>query len=298
MTNENEKELTEIKKEKTEALMEAFNKLGYNNESELGKEGISRFLNKRTKEGEFDIGLKNILLIKIGIDDYSNISVDNFIKGFIEFDEDVQRNVSGFIKAKETEENNIIKYKELINHYQNESLDSDGLSEHAKILIRITDVNIEERLIGIRNIIIKVSYDNIEKEINFKIGGEVTHLNETLEFKHITKRGNFKFIMLGINETDKIFAIGCKKFSLEGLDSMEKYTVKIIIPERDDERETAAYICAEISFYCSNYEFYQSELVRSEKKIEKLKKAIEDSKNYVNKVNEIYGKLGSGCLIF
>ena len=149
----------------------------------------------------------------------------------------------------------------------------------------ITEIDIKRKLEGIKEIIIKIVFNEKSEEFHFKIGdlnSASEMANKTFEFKPTSRKDHFEFIMKGINERNQIFDIGSKVFPLTEVNSQEEYLVQIVVPEIENEEQIAAYIKAKILLYWSDY---------SESKLKKLTIAKNKAEEYLRKIREIYGDL-------
>ncbi|MCF0103831.1 MAG: hypothetical protein HUJ51_00355, partial [Eggerthellaceae bacterium] len=217
---------------------------GLNKDSKICQSEMQNFLNKRSKGGQFDDLLGSKFFQIIGETGSSQLSVQEFINFFLQFEEDLKRN-SDLFERKLTEEREIYSnLEEQCRRYKSEKLNSEGFCQNAKIYGEITDVDIQRKLEGIKEIIITVIYNQYVEEIHFEIGGVNSNavLHKKFEFKPTSRNDHFEFIMKGINERDQVFDIGSKVFDLNEVKSQDEYSVQIIIPEIDDENSVAAYI--------------------------------------------------------
>ena len=159
---------------------------------------------------------------------------------------------------------------------------------------QITEIDIKRKLEGIKEIIIKVVFNEKSEELHFKIG-DLNSANEmankTFEFKPTSRKDHFEFIMKGINERNQIFDIGSKVFPLNEISSHEEYLVQIVVPEIENEEQIAAYIKAKIVLYWSDYKYYEKQKKKSESKLKKITIAKNKADDYLRKVREIYGDL-------
>ena len=238
----------ELNQAKIESLLNGFIEEGLNEDSQICQSEMQNFLNKRSKGGQFDDLLGSKFFQIIGETGSSQLSVQEFINFFLQFEEDLKRN-SDLFERKLTEEREIYSnLEEQCRRYKSEKLNSEGFCQNAKIYGEITDVDIQRKLEGIKEIIITVIYNQYVEEIHFEIGGVNSNavLHKKFEIKPTSRNDHFEFIMKGINERDQVFDIGSKVFDLNEVKSQDEYSVQIIIPEIDDENSVAAYINAKI----------------------------------------------------
>ena len=283
-----------IREEKIKALSLGFKKLGYINQKSLGKKEYSLFLNKRSKSGQFNETLLEKLFHFLSLDKKSSISIEDFILGFLQFEEDLKKNAELFkIKFAQEQEvySNILKQYRA---YQSEKLNSEGFCENSKIYGEITDIDIKKKLEGIKEIIIIILYNDKKEEMHFMIGDINSNeklLNKKFEFKPTSRKDHFEFIMKGINNRDQIFDIGSRVFPLDNVDSQEEYLVQIIIPEVDSPEQIAAYIHTKIILYWSDFKHYENLRKKQEKRLKKYSAAANQAVEYLKMIKEIYGGL-------
>ena len=285
-------ESLEIKKAKIDSLVAGFFKTGYKSTSNINQSELIQFLNRRSSSGKFDPIISGKLFEVLSLDAMSTITVEEFINGFLQFEEEIQKNAEDFsIKLSKEEEilsqieNNFKKYKE--------SLTADGLCENAKVSGEITEIDIQKKLEGIKEIIIKIIYNEKNEELHFKMGdissNELEH--KTFEFKPTSRKDHFEFIMKGINDRNQEFDIGKKIFDLSDINSHEEYLVQIVVPEIENEEIIAAFIKAKIVVFWSDYKKYEKQKKKAENKLKKLTNAKNKAEEYLKKIREIYGDL-------
>ena len=281
----------EIQRAKIKTLSSGFNELGYKTSTKIGQNELSQFLNRRSKTGQFDHILTEKLFNFLELEKTSSMAIDEFISGFLEFEEDLRKNVEIFeIKFIQEQEiySNILKQ---CSAYQSEKLNSEGLCENAKIYGEITDIDIRRKLEGIKEIIIVVLFNNKKEELHFKIGTEDTNIKKSFEFKPTSRKDHFEFVMKGINDKGSEFTIGSKIFPLDEISSQEEYCVQIVIPEIEDPNKVAAYIKATIVLYMSDFKYYEDLRKNQENRLKIFQNAVDKSYKYLQDVREIYGDL-------
>jgi hypothetical protein len=284
----------EIKKIKVNALIKLFKELGYQTSNKIGQNEIQLFLNKQSKTGRFDPILTGKLFEVLSLDQISStMTIEEFIKEFLEFEDDIQKNAELF-RIKLIQEKEI--YEKILDQcrlYQYEKLNAEGFCESAKIYGEITDVNIKEKLDGINEIIILIIYNDKKEELRFRLGDKNSKemLKKSFSFRPTSRKDNFEFIMRGVNEQNQIFDIGSKVFPLNDIISQEEYLVQIVIPEIDNPNKIVAYINAKIVLYMSDFKHYESLRRKQEKRLKKFMVAANKASEYLKCVREIYGDL-------
>ena len=284
-------ESNQIQKIKFSSLIRAFEDFGYKHQTRVGQSEFRLFLNKKSSSGNFDSQLGNKLFEILNIDNRSVIPIQEFVEGFLLFEEEVARNAESFrIKFLKEQEiyNKILKQCEL---YKAQNLNAEGFCKNAKISGEITDINIKKKLDGLKEIIIVVIFNNKKEELHFKIGSDSTNLKKKFEFNPSSRKDHFEFVMKGVNEKNAEFDIGSKIFPLTDITSQEVYFVQIVVPEIDNAEQIAAYINASIILYMSDYKYYEAMLRKQEKRMNKYKNAANKAAEYLRYVREIYGDL-------
>ena len=277
------KESSEQKKAKIDSLISGFSKAGFNLDSKINEEELIKYLDNRSSTGKFEQALSFKLIQVLSLDKESSISIEDFISGFLQFEEDIKNNYED-LKQKLNEE------KEIYNKLIEEMKEKSEKCEDAKVFGEITDIDIKRKLKGIKEIIIEVLFNDKTKEFHFKLGDK----NNTdiefkkFEFKPTSRDDHFEFIMKGVTNKDKIFEIGRKVFPLNNVQSSEEYLVQIEVPEINDEQKIAAYIHAKIILYWNDITYEQKKKIQ-EIKIKKLNIAITNAEEYLRKLREIYG---------
>ena len=289
--SETSSKFNEESRQKINTFLNAFEELGWDNEKDLTQDEIRFFLNNRTKEGQFDQTLASKLFSTLDIDDNNRITGEEFIKGYLQFEEDLKRNNNEFNRKFIEEQKNIQNLDEQCRLYRSEKLSPEGFCENAKITVEITDVSIERPIEGINSIVIKVIYNDEIKEIKLKIGGNNVPVNKKFEFKPTSRRDHFEFIMKKIDDQNQESDIGSKVFPLGEITSQEEYIVQITIPEIEDEEQVAAYINCKVVLFWSDYELYEEKKKKSENKLKKIRDALNKTNLYLEKMREIYGEL-------
>ena len=286
-------EQIEINKVKLNALTKFFTDLGYKTSTRVGQNEFLLFLNKKSSTGRFDPILSEKLFEILNLDTMSTMPIEDFVYGFIQFEEDLQKNAELFnIKLAQEQEiyNKILKQ---CRTYQSEKLNAEGFCENAKIYGEITDIDIKQKLEGIKEILIIVIYNEEKIELRFKIGDSSSSqmLKKNFSFKPTSRKDHFEFIMKGVSEKDEVFDIGSRVFPLDDITSQEEYLVQIVIPEMDNPDKIVAYINTKIVLYMSDYKYYESLRRKQEKRLKKYMVAANKATEYLKYVRDIYGDL-------
>ena len=287
-------ESLEIKKAKIDSLVAGFTNSGFKSGDRVGQTELLQFLNRRSSSGKFDPIISQKLFEVLSLDAMSAISVEEFINGFLQFEEEIRKSAEIFNIKFAKEEEIYSQLSEECRRYKEEKLNAEGLCENSKVSGEITEIDIKRKLEGIKEIIIKIVFNEKSEELHFKIGdlnSASEMANKTFEFKPTSRKDHFEFIMKGINERNQIFDIGSKVFPLTEVNSQEEYLVQIVVPEIENEEQIAAYIKAKILLYWSDYKYYEKKKKKSESKLKKLTIAKNKAEEYLRKIREIYGDL-------
>ena len=286
-------ESLEIQKAKIDSLVAGFTNSGYKSGSRIGQTELVQFLNRRSSTGRFDPIISDKLFQVMNLKSTSTLSVEEFINGFLQFEEELRKNAESFSIKLAKEEEIFAQIDDEFRRYKEEHLNEEGLSDTAKISGEITEIDIKRKLEGIKEIIIKVVFNEKSEELHFKIGdinsSEMEH--KTFEFKPTSRKDHFEFIMKGINERNQIFDIGSKVFPLTDINSNEQYLVQIVVPEIENEEVIAAFIKAKLNFYWNDVKYYEKQRRKAESKLKKLTIAKNKAIEYLKKLREIYGDL-------
>ena len=84
----------ELKQQKMSILTKLSSSMGWNPQKEVGEKEILYFLNKNSKDGQFDSNLTSKLLQYMGIEEDKNITVEDFINSYIQFEEELNQNMA------------------------------------------------------------------------------------------------------------------------------------------------------------------------------------------------------------
>ena len=282
----------ELKKAKIDSLVREFTNAGYKSINRIGQSELLEFLSKNTASGHFDTILSDKLFQVLSLDHMSTMLVEDFINGFLQFEEDIRRNTELYHIKLNQEQEIYNRLCEQCRIYREEKLNAEGLCENAKVYGEITDIDVKRKLEGIKEIIIKVVYNDKSEELHFKIGVSSNEmLNKSFAFKPTSRKDHFEFIMKGVNDRNQVFDIGSKVFPLNEVNSHEEYMVEIVVPEIDNEDEIAAFIHAKIVLYFSDYKYYERQRRKSESRLKKLITATNRANEYLKHVREVYGDL-------
>ena len=293
MENNSAHKRLSIQKSKYMFLQQALERSGFSSNQDLGQDELRLFLNNSSSSGYFDSILCNKLFkfININENESSTISIPEFIKGFLIFESDIKRK-GEIYRIKLIKEQEI--YNNILNQcliYKNEKLNKEGFCENAKIYGEITDIDIKQKLKGINEIVIIVIFNNEREELHFKLGDNSGNYKKSFEFRPTSRKDYFEFIMKGVNDKNNEFNIGNKIFSLNDIESHEKYLVTITIPEIDNPEKIAAHINLSIVLYMSYHHYFETLRKKEENKMHKYKLLMTKSFEYLEYIKDIYDNI-------
>ena len=275
--------------QKIQILMRGMQESEWNRFSELSKEQIQFFLDKKTLKGKFNPELAKKFFSINNINDSRKITSEDFIKAFLHFENDLEKNKNEFKKRLKIEKSLLDSYNIQMDNYLKKNCNKEGISENAMIIVQITDINLKKRLEGIDSISIEIVYNDKSKTTTFKTGKLYTSSNEKFCFKPVSRRDKFEFIMKGINDRGQEFIIGNKVFPLNDITSQEEYQAQIIVPDIENEEEVAAFINSKITLIWNNLKFIDDKRKNAQKRVIQLEDAIDKLDGYLEDINQIYG---------
>ena len=83
--------------------------------------------------------------MKLNLESTSTISVEDFINGYLQFEEDVRKNAEMFNIKLAKEKEIYAKLAEECKKYKLEKLNSEGLCQDAKVYGEITEIDIKKK---------------------------------------------------------------------------------------------------------------------------------------------------------
>ena len=98
MASETSSKFNEESRIKIDILMNAFEELGWDNQKDLTQNEILLFLNGHSSQGQFDQALAQKLFQILDVDDQNKITVEEFIKRYLQFEADLKKIMTNLIK--------------------------------------------------------------------------------------------------------------------------------------------------------------------------------------------------------
>ena len=282
-----------------EILAQELSEYGYDKKNRISRSELLLFLDRKSPDGKFDPALTEKLFQTLNLSNTSTISIEKFINGFSEFEDEIKKSAVSFNTKYSKEKELYDQVVEQLRKYQSEKSKEEDTSENAVLSGEIIDIDLKTKIEGIKEIIIKVILGEQEQEITQNINGEEESEKENkfFEFKTSSKQDNLEFILQAKNDSGDITNIGSKAYSLEGINTQDEFLVAIGIPENANvedesnevEENLAAEIKAKISMLSSNLKYYNFQKRKEENKLRKLTTEVEQAEDYVKKVQDIYG---------
>lgn len=287
-------------KPNAELLAQELAEYGYEKNNRISQSELILFLDRKSPDGKFDPTLSEKLLKNLNLNQTSTISIEKFINGFIEFEDEIKKNAETFNTQYTLEKDIYDQIVEQCKKYESEKLNEEGFSENARLSGEIIEINLKTKIEGIKEIIIKIVHGDQEQEVIQKVGEEEEEYeneNKFFEFKASTKKENLEFILQAKIDSDDIINIGSKAYSLEGINTQDEFFVAIEIPENageedqndDAEENLAAEIKAKIALHWSNFKYYDFQRRKEEPKLKKLNAEVKRVQENVKLLEGIYG---------
>ena len=283
----------------TEILAQELSEYGYDKKNRISRSELLLFLDRKSPDGKFDPALAEKLFQTLNLSNTSTISIEKFINGFSQFEDEIKKSAVSFNTKFSKEKELYNQVVEQLRKYQSEKSKEEDTSENEVLSGEIIDINLKTKIEGIKEIIIKVILGEQEQVITQNVNGEEESEKENkfFEFKTSSKQDNLEFILQAKNDSGDITNIGSKAYSLEGINTQDEFFVAIGIPENanaeeennEEEENLAAEIKAKISLLSSNFKYYNFQKRKEENKLRKLTIEVEQAEEYVKKVQDVYG---------
>ena len=283
----------------TEILAQELSEYGYDKKNRISRSELLLFLDRKSPDGKFDPALAEKLFQTLNLSNTSTISIEKFINGFSQFEDEIKKSAVSFNTKFSKEKELYNQVVEQLRKYQSEKSKEEDTSENEILSGEIIDINLKTKIEGIKEIIIKIILGDQEQVITQNVNGEEESEKENkfFEFKTSSKQDNLEFILQAKNDSGDITNIGSKAYSLEGINTQDEFFVAIGIPENanseeennEEEENLAAEIKAKISLLSSNFKYYNFQKRKEENKLRKLTIEVEQAEEYVKKVQDVYG---------
>lgn len=283
---------------KADILFKELNHYGYQKDNRISKSELLLFLNRKYPNGKFDDFLSEKLFNILNLDETTTISVEEFVYGYLQLEEEMKRNVE-LIHSQYLEQekiyNNIL---DLCQKYESEKYNEQGFCEEGKFYGDIIDIQIKNHLEIAQDILLKIMYGEQQLEIRraYSQNGNII-VNQPFEFHAFSKKENLQLILQGDTGYGYEYDLGSKIYSLQGISNQDEFFVRIEIPEviyqghNEDGKLIAAEINAKIAMLWSKFQFYEAQRIKEEPKLNKLRMDVEEAEEILKKVQYIYGDI-------
>ena len=279
---------------KSNLLLKELGEYGYNKTNKISQNELFLFLDLKSQKGKFEPFLSEKLLNILKINERSAISIDQFISGFLKFDDEIRKDAekikSKYIHTKESY-NNILEKCE---KYKSEKLNIEGFSNEGKLSGEILDMNLITKLEGVQELILKIVYSGQEFTLNENFSyfnmNEKTVLNKAFKFKAHTKKDNLVFILQGKNDFGYISDLGSKEYSFQGLSTQDEILLKVEISENENEENIIAEINVKLKMHWSYFKYYDTKRKMEEPKLNQLKLDLKEIRDHIKNIDKIYGE--------
>ena len=166
-----------------QTLKDAFQQIDKDLDSVLTSSELLSFLDNRMKSGQFDRTIATKLFSYIDKDNKGEISVQDFIKGYIFLEEDIKKTLTKFQKKY----NEVKKMNdELANkcmESQNEKINSEGLSDKSKITLIFSEIEVLSNREQYQIFIVETNYNRETKEIDIDLDNQTVLQLENKEIE-------------------------------------------------------------------------------------------------------------------
>lgn len=182
MDSEQSSQITEQTKTKVEALVKAFQQIDKNLDNQLTREEIADFINTNSKGQQCDPHLLNKIINELDIDTNGTLSVEEFIKEYVDFERNINKTLHT-LQLNHSEEQS--KYQEMQRRAQKalkEEQANNDMSKNAKITMVITNINLFDlRGQAYESISIMVKYRNDSQETRYYSVEDQIFVNKVFE---------------------------------------------------------------------------------------------------------------------
>ena len=283
---------------KYKKLLKELSGYGFSESNKINQSEIILFLDLKSPKNKFDRNLSAQLLKILDLDKKKLIPIEQFINGFLEFEKEMNKKYET-LKSEYFHQND--KYLNLMTQskrYQNEVLNNEGFSEDGKLLGKIIDINLKKKLEGVKEIIIKIIFDEQNAEIKQKLINQIEIVkddsNKSFEFKVDSKKNNIEFILQTKNDLGHIFDIGNQTYSLQNIYKQKEFLDEIEIKENNNNNDDNlfAVIKFEMTFIWSYFKLYDLKKSIEEPTFKKMKMDYEEAEKNLKLLGRIYSKEG------
>lgn len=155
----------EVVKSKIEALKNALMKFDKDLDDQIDQKELIAFLDSNMRDGKkFDRNLAKKIFSVLDLDHNGKISCDEFIKSYIQIEEEIKSHLNELnAKYLNEKENNSKLYKQMMES-RGEKLNGEGIGPNGKITIEITNIEFVTMIVGFQGISIRIRFGKNIKE--------------------------------------------------------------------------------------------------------------------------------------
>lgn len=278
---------SEMQLQNYEKILNALKKEGKDIGDLVTKDEISFFLDKNTRNGNFNPALKDKIFKALFTDEITEIPVSDFVNNFSALASELRKALIQYEK-KNKENNEIIEnYKSEINNYKNEKI-IDDISEYATF--RITFMNVEFKSCNENdnkqyNLGIGF-YSKDEEQMNFNstsffsINSSV--INEDFDFQPNSKEN---YLIVQLYEFNDIQdnnpqELGQIQLNLNTIDNQNEFDIDLLIPDINNPGENTLIVKAK-AYFIWNYTKYYTDLLKDREEMKtKIDGILNKTKNF------------------
>lgn len=155
-----------------QTLKDAFQQIDKDLDSVLTQSELLSFLDSRMKSGQFDRNIATKLFSYIDKDNKGEITVQDFIKGYIFLEEDIKKTLTKFQKKyNEVKKENDELAKKCMES-QNEKINAEGLSDKSKITLIFSEIEVLSNREEYQIYIVETKYNRETKEIDIDLDNQ------------------------------------------------------------------------------------------------------------------------------
>ena len=283
---------------KSDILLKELSNYGYQKENRISQSELLLFLNRKSPIGKFDEMLSEKLFNILNMDKTTTISIEEFIYGYLQLEEELKRNFE-FIHSQYLEQEKVYNdIVDLCQKYQSEKYNEQGFCEEGKFYGEIIDIKMKNHLEIAKDIILKLIYGGKQIEIKREYSQDDNILvNQPFEFRAVSKNENFHLVLQADSGYGYLYDLGTKSYSLKGIENQDEFFVRIEIPEvicqgeNQDRKLKSAEINAKIAMLWSKFQLHEAQRIKEEPKLNKLRTDDEEAEEILKKVQYIYGDI-------
>lgn len=166
-----------------QTLKDAFQQIDKDLDSVLTSSELLSFLDNRMKSGQFDRNIATKLFSYIDKENKGEISVQEFIKGYIFLEEDIKKTLTKFQKKyNEVKKVNEELAKKCMES-QNEKINAEGLSDKSKITLIFSEIEVLSNREQYQIFIVETKYNRERKEIDIDLDNQTVLKLENKEIE-------------------------------------------------------------------------------------------------------------------